>query len=1080
MGVPFLVNTQTANGQFDTSVATLSNGNIVIAWTDQTASFGVDVKAQLFSNGVPLFDDTANVRDLNTLDPANFSGPYDNAGGGDDVVTLPSDGGGILRWGLSGGFRGGTGDDVITAGSSGYLIFGGPEDASGLSDHDTIFGGAGADQIYGGAGIDILYGSKNGDDRSSDTLTGGSGGDIFYAGHDDRILDLTLGEPVIVEKPADFVAYKIDLSIDGNGYHYLVNLYSQALGFSEPTKSVYIDSVDARSLSVAIEGGDIRLVGSAVAILGLEPPPIPGYSEAGVAAAALVVEVIKIIGNANDLGKAIEDFSFRALRLTEPDLFLSKLAKSASILNNANDYREAVVAIMAAGEPGGGGQAREFIAQSVYLAVKATVSQAALGTGVTIGTLVGAYFGGIGSIPGRAVGAIIGAVAGDIAANQISKPAILGSARAIYDAVVGIQQVIYDSVIDRPDADGVYTGTPGDDVCIGTDLSDTFKSSNGINSYTGLGGTRDLVDYSNASGAVSANLASGIGGYGLAPLPATLLGAQATALTTANTVGAEDAYFDIEDLVGSSYNDILTGDAKSNRLAGGNGDDLIDGGAGIDTMVGGAGNDVYIVDDAGDVVTELADGGIDEIRTTVATYQLAAHVEVLTYVGTGAATLRGNAGNNSIVGGGGNDYLDASQGGDDVLNGGAGNDAFYFGAAFNANDSVDGGTGNNDQIGLQGDYSGGLTLGVNSTRNVDVLAVLPGFSYSITTIDANVAAGQELVIYAGNLAVGNNFTFNGSAETNGTFRVYGGSGVDNITTGAGNDGIYFGPGKFAASDFINAGAGTNDQVGLDGNYVVTISGTQLQNVEVLALLRGITGDLGTYDITLADNLIVVGQTFTVFGLAVETGFTLNASAETDGNVRVFGGSGNETITTGAGNDWIFGGGGADVLYGGLGADTFVYDAVIQSTGVNYDRITGFVSGVDKFDFGGLVTGVDASVGTGALSTASFDANLGVAIGAGQLAANHAVLFQADAGDLAGKTFLVVDANGIAGYQAGRDYVIQVDLPVTAPNPLAQSSLGPLLEKRFPSDTISISDDIGPAYIAAYDSGRGSLVTSDFI
>ena len=39
-----------------------------------------------------------------------------------------------------------------------------------------------------------------------------------------------------------------------------------------------------------------------------------------------------------------------------------------------------------------------------------------------------------------------------------------------------------------------------------------------------------------------------------------------------------------------------------------------------------------------------------------------------------------------------------------------------------------------------------------------------------------------------------------------------------------------------------------------------------------------------------------------------------------------------------------------------------------------------------------------------------------------------MLFQADGGDLAGLTFLVVDANGVAGYQAGSDYVIQLTTP----------------------------------------------------
>ena len=40
-------------------------------------------------------------------------------------------------------------------------------------------------------------------------------------------------------------------------------------------------------------------------------------------------------------------------------------------------------------------------------------------------------------------------------------------------------------------------------------------------------------------------------------------------------------------------------------------------------MLGGAGNDTYIVDNAGDVVSELAGQGIDTVRTTLANYTLA-------------------------------------------------------------------------------------------------------------------------------------------------------------------------------------------------------------------------------------------------------------------------------------------------------------------------------------------------------------------------------------------------------------------------------------------------------------------------
>ncbi len=256
------------------------------------------------------------------------------------------------------------------------------------------------------------------------------------------------------------------------------------------------------------------------------------------------------------------------------------------------------------------------------------------------------------------------------------------------------------------------------------------------------------------------------------------------------------------------------------------------------------------------------------------------------------------------------------QGGDDHAIGGSGNDGFYFAGAFDANDQVNGGDGSNDQIGLEGDYSAGLTLGPATITNIEVIACLPGFSYNLTTDDANVAAGDTLTIWAVRLAASNTLTFNGSAET-------------------------------------------------------------------------------------------------------------------DGKFTVFGGAGNDTITGGAGNDKFYGLGGADTITGNGGADTFVYTLVSQSTGNSggtaYDTIVGFDAAVDHFNLqtGGAVTGVDAAVITGALSSASFDGDLATAVGSGQMAAHHAVTFTADSGTLATHTFLIVDANGVAGYQAGLDFVFDV-------------------------------------------------------
>jgi Ca2+-binding RTX toxin-like protein len=157
-----------------------------------------------------------------------------------------------------------------------------------------------------------------------------------------------------------------------------------------------------------------------------------------------------------------------------------------------------------------------------------------------------------------------------------------------------------------------------------------------------------------------------------------------------------------------------------------------------------------------------------------------------------------------------------------------------------------------------------------------------------------------------------------------------------------------------------------------------------------------------------------------------------------GNDRMSGGAGNDVMngdngddhmSGGAGHDTMNGGGGADNMNGGGGADTFVFDAVSDSTSTTFDTIHGFdPHHGDNFDLPFAVTGVDAAINHGSLSLATFDADLSAAVGAGQLAAGHAVLFTASEGTLRHDTFLVIDANGVAGYQAGQDLVIHLDNP----------------------------------------------------
>ncbi|HEY0113892.1 MAG TPA: M10 family metallopeptidase C-terminal domain-containing protein, partial [Allosphingosinicella sp.] len=149
----------------------------------------------------------------------------------------------------------------------------------------------------------------------------------------------------------------------------------------------------------------------------------------------------------------------------------------------------------------------------------------------------------------------------------------------------------------------------------------------------------------------------------------------------------------------------------------------------------------------------------------------------------------------------------------------------------------------------------------------------------------------------------------------------------------------------------------------------------------------------------------------------------NGSAEANGTFRIFGGKGHDSLTGSQKNDSLLGAGGKDYLKGGDGADTYAYRGVSDSTSTGYDTIDDFTFGTDTIDLTGTHDSFEVKT-TGTLSTASFDSDLEAAM-EGTLDIGEAVLFTADAGDLAGKLFLIVDENGTAGYQAGQDYVIEM-------------------------------------------------------
>jgi 2',3'-cyclic-nucleotide 2'-phosphodiesterase (5'-nucleotidase family) len=126
-------------------------------------------------------------------------------------------------------------------------------------------------------------------------------------------------------------------------------------------------------------------------------------------------------------------------------------------------------------------------------------------------------------------------------------------------------------------------------------------------------------------------------------------------------------------------NDSVDGGSGDDSLTGGNGGDTLDGGLGADTLAGGTGGDLYLVDDAGDAVTEAARAGFDTVMSSIAATVLGANIEALVLL-DGAVSGTGNAAANRLTGNAGDNTL-AGLGGADTLIGGEGADVFLFTAS---------------------------------------------------------------------------------------------------------------------------------------------------------------------------------------------------------------------------------------------------------------------------------------------------------------------------------------------------------------------------------------------------------------
>ncbi|BFU93210.1 MAG: hypothetical protein NTAFB01_43970 [Nitrospira sp.] len=402
-------------------------------------------------------------------------------------------------------------------------------------------------------------------------------------------------------------------------------------------------------------------------------------------------------------------------------------------------------------------------------------------------------------------------------------------------------------------------------------------------------------------------------------------------------------------LVGTVENDVLTsgrgddtlrGLAGNDQLHGGQGDDLLDGGSGTDMMRGGTGNDSYVVDVAGDVVTELADEGIDAVQTSLLTYTVGANVENLTLTGIGPSTGIGNALSNQLTGNSGANLLDGKAGAD-TMAGGMGNDVYVV------------------------DQSGDVAT---ETTN-------EGFDTIFSSVTYGLGVNVENLVLTGSAAI------NGSG--NDLDNMLTGNSAANVLTGlAGNDTYVIGGGDTVVeavdngtdtviSSHTHTLAANVEHLTLVGFNPISGTGNGLDNVlNGLLNLAGNTlvGGAGndTYVIGSGDRVVEAadGGTDTIqtslshaLGANVEH-LTLTGTSAITGtgnslNNTLIGNGANNVLNGGNGNDILSGELGNDVLIGGTGNDTFLFfrgegQDVVRDNSGSADQIL-YDAGINPLD-----------------------------------------------------------------------------------------------------------------------------------
>ena len=408
-------------------------------------------------------------------------------------------------------------------------------------------------------------------------------------------------------------------------------------------------------------------------------------------------------------------------------------------------------------------------------------------------------------------------------------------------------------------------------------IDDNFIATPNDDYFDG-GIENDTIDYNNSLKAVIASL---------------------DYLIAQNTQGSgNDTLLNIENLIGSSFNDLLVGNAQDNIIKGNAGNDVLVGGQGNDLLDGGDGidgvdyvsNDKAVIVDLNYTVPQNTQGAGNDTLLNIESLGGSNYDDLL----VGSLVDTGNE-PKYIYGNGGNDVIVAGGNGLTNVIAGTGNDTIV---SLDGISKIDGGEGIDwvDYSHLSGgvvvDLYNATHTGPNDSRkNSDKLISIENLAGS--QYDDVLKASAENNYINGN--DGNDYI----DGRDGNDVINGGRGDDIIIGKRGNSIIEGGEGSDTINYHEELYGGAN--YGFQSN--VNLSNTQAQVVN-------------------KDFYIPVVETLVSIENVIGSAFNDNIVGNAIDN-KIQGYEGNDTIEGGDGNDYLDGGSNDDIIFGGAGNDTLI-------------------------------------------------------------------------------------------------------------------------------------------------------------